>query len=99
MKDIKVSVGSVVGNCEFCLAMFKIYDIKFAIKYHEKYHASHLKLEQGKIKVKTFQSHCNKLVYQIQADIANERYKNKIKKDSSFLNNVKVVVINPNEKK
>ena len=95
MKEVKVSVGSVVKNCDFCIAMFKEYEVKYAIKYHDKFHLSHQKLEQGKIKVKTFQGHCNRLVDDIVAEIKSERYLKYIKENGDSLNKVVAVAIDP----
>ena len=99
MKEIKVSVGSVVKNCDFCIAMFKDYEVKYAIKYHDRFHLSHQKLEVGKIKTKTFQGHCNRLVDDIVAEIRSERYLNHIKEHGDSLNKVVAVVIDPFKKK
>ena len=99
MEKIKVSVVSVVKNCDFCIAMFKDYEIKYALKYHDQFHLSHQKLEAGKIKVKTFQGHCNRIVNEIRADMMSERYKKHIKENGDALNNIKVVAIDPFKKK
>ena len=98
MKEIKVSVGSVVNNCKFCLAMFKAYEIKYAVKYHKKFHFSHQKLEAGKIKTKTFQGYCNQIINEIVAEIKSERYKKYIKKHGEDFNNIRVVAIDPFKK-
>ena len=95
MKEVKVSVGSVVKNCDFCIAMFKEYEVKYAIKYHDRFHLSHKKLEEGKIKRKTFQGHCNRLVDDISAEIKSERYLKQIKEQGDSLNKVVAVVIDP----
>lgn len=95
MKEVKVSVGSVVKNCDFCIAMFKEYEVKYAIKYHDRFHLSHKKLEEGKIKRKTFQGHCNRLVDDIVAEIRSERYLKQIKEHGDSLSKVVAVVIDP----
>ena len=95
MKEVKVSVGSVVKNCEFCIAMFSEYEVKYAVKYHDKFHLSHKKLEEGKIKRKTFQGHCNRLVDDIVAEIRSERYLKQIKEHGDSLSKVVAVAIDP----
>ena len=99
MKEVKVSVGGVVKNCDFCVAMFKNYEIKYALKYHKKFHLSHQKLDQGKIKTKTFQGHCNQIVNEISADIKSERYLKYIKEHGEDFSNIRVVAIDPFKKK
>ena len=99
MKEVKVSVSNVVKNCDFCIAMFKKYEVKYAIKYHDKFHLSHKKFETGKIKVKTFQGHCNRLIDDIVAEIRSERYLKYIKEHGEELNKIKVVAIDPFKKK